>query len=76
MGKQKFVLSFYTTNEAMSAEFICKSNGIDGKLIPVPRHMSAGCGMAWMTDLEFKDRLIDLINDEDIEWEDSAVIEI
>lgn len=41
------VLSFRTTVEAMAWEKHCQSSGIPGRLIPLPRELSAGCGLAW-----------------------------
>jgi hypothetical protein len=43
----KTIIAFYTTADAMETEFIMKANGISGRLIPVPREISAGCGFAW-----------------------------
>lgn len=45
------VITFHTTTEAMVMEKICNSNGIKGRLIPVPREISAGCGLAWRIDV-------------------------
>lgn len=41
------VLSFRTTAEAMTWEKHCLAAGIPGRLIPLPREISAGCGLAW-----------------------------
>lgn len=41
------VLSFRTTVEAMAWEKHCQADGIPGRLIPLPRELSAGCGLAW-----------------------------
>lgn len=41
------VLTFHTTDAAMEMEAFCKQNGIAGRLMPVPRSLSAGCGIAW-----------------------------
>lgn len=35
------------TSAVMELEAFCKQNGIPGRLIPVPRELSAGCGIAW-----------------------------
>lgn len=43
----KTVVSFHTTTEAMAAEEAGKEAGRNGRLIPVPRQISAGCGLAW-----------------------------
>lgn len=37
---------FESTRAVIKSERHCKSNNITCKLIPVPRHLSAGCGMA------------------------------
>ena len=41
------VLTFSTTTAAMSMEKKCGQNKIPGRLIPVPREITAGCGLAW-----------------------------
>ncbi len=44
---EKLVITFYTTTDAMAMERVCKETSADGRLIPVPRTISAGCGLAW-----------------------------
>lgn len=41
------VLSFRTTLEAMEWEKQCQAQQVPGRLIPLPREISAGCGLAW-----------------------------
>ena len=41
------VLSFRTTLEAMEWEKQCHVRQVPGRLIPLPREISAGCGLAW-----------------------------
>ena len=41
------VLSFHATVEAMAWEKHCTEANISGRLIPLPRELSAGCGLAW-----------------------------
>lgn len=43
----KLVVTFHTTTAAMAMEKICADRGVPGRLIPVPREITAGCGMAW-----------------------------
>ena len=45
--KTYVVLSFRTTLEAMEWEKQCLAAGVPGRLIPLPREISAGCGLAW-----------------------------
>ena len=41
------VVTFSTTSEAMAAEKYSGEQGLPGRLIPVPREITAGCGLAW-----------------------------
>lgn len=50
----KAVYTFHTTTEAMKMEQCAREHGIPGRLIPVPRQISAGCGMAWRLRLKQK----------------------
>lgn len=43
----KLVVTFHTTAEAMAMEKICRQQAVPGRLIPVPRVLSAGCGLSW-----------------------------
>lgn len=54
---QKLIVTFHTTADAMACEAACKNSGVPGRLIPVPRSVSAGCGIAWCTDPEERERL-------------------
>lgn len=57
----KLVITFYTTTEAMAMEKTCKELGADGRIIPVPRSISAGCGLAWCAKPESLDTLKELM---------------
>ncbi len=48
----KLIVTFHTTTSAMAMEKFCMQNGIPGRLIPVPREITAGCGMAWCAPVE------------------------
>lgn len=48
----KLVVTFHTTTAAMAMENACKESNVPGRLIPVPRVITAGCGMAWCAELE------------------------
>ena len=47
----KLIVTFHTTADAMAMEKVCKEQNAPGRLIPVPRSISAGCGLAWCADL-------------------------
>ncbi len=54
--KMKYmVFAFRTTADAIAMEKICNTHHIAGRLIPTPREISAGCGLAWrMTDADYE----------------------
>jgi hypothetical protein len=62
----KLVITFHTTTEAMAMEKACKESGADGRIIPVPRSISAGCGLAWCAKPESIDSLKDLMEKQGI----------
>lgn len=45
----KLIIAFKTTTAAMNFETYCKEHGITGRLIPIPREITAGCGFSWCT---------------------------
>lgn len=55
------VITFHTTTEAMAMEKHCKNEKAPGRLIPVPKEISAGCGMAWCAKPEFSALLTELM---------------
>ena len=67
MKETKLYITFYTTAEAMATESVCRENNLSGKLVPVPRVLSAGCGIAWECSPILKPSLLELLEKEDIE---------
>jgi hypothetical protein len=43
----KLIITFPTTTTAIAMERMCLSNKLPGRLIPIPREIDSGCGMAW-----------------------------
>ena len=41
------VISFTNVTEALAVEKFCQEQGLPGRIIPVPREITAGCGLAW-----------------------------
>ena len=66
----KLVVTFHTTTDAMAMEKACKEGGAPGRLIPVPRAISAGCGLSWCADLTDREQILDVMKKVGIEQED------
>lgn len=46
------VVTFDATAAAMAAEKYCLERGVPGRLIPVPREITTGCGLAWKAEVD------------------------
>ncbi len=66
----KLVITFHTTADAMAMEKACKEQQMPGRIIPVPREISAGCGLSWCADLKDRDKITAMMKETDIEAED------
>lgn len=49
-GTDYAVILVYATSHALRAEKLLAGIGIQGKLIPVPRHLSSDCGVCFRID--------------------------
>lgn len=69
--KLQLIITFHTTTEAMAAENFCKLHQLPGRLIPVPRQITASCGLAWMAeaDRETEEKLQSAFRAECLSWE-------
>ena len=66
----RLVVTFHTTADAMAMEKACKEHNVPGRIIPVPRAISAGCGLAWCAELTDKDAVAAMMKQAGIEEED------
>lgn len=58
---EKCIVTFRTTTGAMAMEHACRQAGLPGRLIPVPRAITAGCGMCWAAPPEARTALEELV---------------
>ena len=58
---ERCVVTFRTTTGAMAMEGACHEAGLPGRLIPVPRAITAGCGMCWAAPTEAREALEELV---------------
>ena len=62
-------ITFHTTAAAMAMEKYCAAAGIPGRLGPVPRVLSADCGIAWCSAPEQRPALEALLAQRHLEYE-------
>lgn len=71
--EERVLVTFYTTAEAMAVEKACREAGLEGRLIPVPREVSAGCGFVWSAPPGLRAVLEALLREREIEYEEILV---
>lgn len=70
------ILTFQKTTEAMACERFCQENRLPGRLIPVPREITAGCGLSWKAPPEEKERICNALDQAGISWLQAYILEI
>lgn len=68
------VITFATTTAAMAAERFSLAQGLPGRLIPVPREITAGCGLAWKAPPEEKERLLLVWEAGGLRWQEAVIL--
>ena len=68
--RERFLVTFPTTTQAMKMEEAARLGGLEGRLIPVPVQISAGCGMAWISPLEKREEVLACIRRAKVETEE------
>lgn len=68
------IITFASTTQAMAAEALCQKLGLAGRMIPVPREITAGCGLAWKAPPEEEGRIPAELTKAGITWSEARVI--
>jgi hypothetical protein len=63
------IVTFHTTTEAMQLEQAAKTVGFGGRIIPVPREITAGCGLAWRDSIDARAALIDMMTEQKLSYD-------
>lgn len=70
------VITFSATTDAMALEKYCEEHSLPGRLIPVPREITAGCGLAWKAEPEEKEQLEAALREAGIRWQEMRTLEM
>lgn len=74
--KPFLILSFSSTAQAMAVEKFCGEHQLPGRLIPVPKEITAGCGLAWKAQPDQDQVLTQALTQAGIGWQDKRVLEL
>ena len=72
MEEIKLIITFDSVYQALALEDICRN----GRIIPLPTAISAGCGFAWATSHIDEDYWNQYLEEQKIEYEKMVVMEI
>lgn len=73
--KPTLFFSFPTTSAAMEAERVCREHGIPGRLVPIPRQITAGCGLAWMSEPDREPEIRDFFERRKLIFSGSCILD-
>ena len=74
--KPTLIITFATTTQAMAMEKFCGENNLPGRLIPVPREITAGCGLSWKAQPEDREKLLQALTAADMKWAECHILEV
>ncbi|MBQ7801098.1 MAG: DUF3343 domain-containing protein [Oscillospiraceae bacterium] len=74
--KLTLIVTFATTTQAMAVEKYCLENSLPGRIIPVPREITAGCGLSWKAAPGDRELLAAALEGAGLGWEEMHIIEI
>lgn len=72
MKEEFLIITFDSVHQALALEDICN----DGRIIPLPTEISAGCGFAWATRNRDKSFWINYLEKNEIKYEKMVVMEL
>jgi hypothetical protein len=70
MEENYIITTFYSTHLALKFESLLKKNDLKVKIIPVPRQISASCGLAGRALSKDYDAVVNLIEETSFEVEE------
>ena len=65
----QLLITFPSAVAAMDMEDMAREFGIPGRLIPIPTVITAGCGLAWKTEPEQRERLERILREYDMPFD-------
>ncbi|MGN1182760.1 MAG: DUF3343 domain-containing protein [Faecalibacillus sp.] len=74
--KEYLIITFQETTMALYMERVCKKYKQDGRLIPLPKEIDAGCGLAWATLEKNNKRWLEFLDEYGIQYDQMVEVMI
>ena len=75
-SREYLVITFSETTDAMAAERLFAELSFPGRIIPIPRQLSAGCGLAFRTEMGMDAQAQDALSRAGIRWKEMAPVRL
>ncbi len=75
-SREFLVITFSETSDAMAAEKLFQEMQVPGRIIPIPRQLSAGCGLSWKTELSERERAESALQGAGIRWHEMEPVKL
>lgn len=72
--KEYVYATFHSTTDSIKAEAAFKASEIKGRLVIIPRELSAGCGMAWRSEPEWQAQIEEVAKANEINLKQVAIL--
>lgn len=72
----RFIVTFYNNAGAMGFKAACEQKGVEGRLIPIPADLKAGCGLVWSAPLTARKGLVAMLEDPQIEYCERVIMAV
>ena len=67
-SKEKILIAFDSTSDAIAMETYCDSISLKGRLIPLPKEISAGCGIAWISPIALEKEVLNVLENKKFKY--------
>jgi hypothetical protein len=62
--------------DALAVEKFCGENQLPGRIIPIPREITAGCGLAWKAAPEEQELLVSALDRAGLNYSGTHIVSI
>jgi hypothetical protein len=70
------VIAFDNVTDALAVEKFCGENQLPGRIIPIPREITAGCGLAWKAAPEEQELLVSALDSAGLNYSGTHIVSI
>ena len=74
--KKTWILTFESTTQAMAADKFRIEKKLPGRLIPIPREITAGCGLCWKAVPQGREKVLETLQADGYHWEAEYILDL